>query len=193
MVLPLAVSLGIGVAGGIAGLFGGSDKRDELGRLQSAAQAELSTGALGRTFQGLQGLAATTIGAIGSQSALSSQVQSQSLNANFARQGLGNTGIGQQLGAGAARGSAFQSNQLRARIFGDLLGDAQNIQASKAQAFLGQMGHTTGQPNAATRFLAGFGGGLNTGGSLFGGGGQEQQRGVGGPADTLGTPRGGSF
>jgi len=192
MVLPLAAQLGIGLAGGFSGLFGGNDQRDELGRLQNAAQAELSIGALTKQFRGLQGLAAPTIGAIGAQSALASQVQGQSLQASFARQGLGSSGIGSMLGAGAARGSAFQSNQLRARIFGDLLGDAQNAQAAKAQAFLSQMGMTQPQPNAATRFLSGFGGGLSAGGSLFGQP-QEKQRRAGGPADTLGTPRGGSF
>lgn len=94
----------------------------------------LETPAIQSAFAGLQGIAAPTINALIQGQTLGADVASQSQAAQLGRMGLGN--LAPVLGQGLRAGGVFQGNQLRARIFQDLLSEALGLQQAKSHAQL---------------------------------------------------------
>lgn len=156
----------------------GFKQRQHMRDTFAGASQMLGADALGAQFRGLQGLASPFLNQMAASQGLQGQAQAGTAMANMSRMGLGGTGLGAALGSGLQAGSAFQGNQLRARMFQDLLGQAQQTQAMRSNMFFQQ-----GMQGAGT--FRGFGdvlredimpiaqmaGSAATGGMMFGAGG----------------------
>jgi len=114
----------------------GGNQRKEIDIGRRAALNALSPTAIGGYFSGLQGIASPFLNQIAAGVGLQGQAQNNAVLAQMARMGLGGTGIGASLGAGLTAGSAFQGNQVRARIFQDLLQQAMAGQSQVANIFM---------------------------------------------------------
>ena len=139
---------------------------------------QMGAGEVGKQFQGLQGLYGSFFNQMAASQGLQGQAQANSAMANMGRMGLGGTGLGAALGSGLQAGSAFQGNQIRAKMLQELMGQAQNTQSMKAN-----MMFQTGMQQAGT--FRGFGdvwredvmpvvntaGQIGAGAMMFGGGG----------------------
>ena len=156
----------------------GFKQRQHMRDTFAGASQMLGADAVGAQFRGLQGLASPFLNQMAASQGLQGQAQASSAMANMSRMGLGGTGLGAALGSGLQAGSAFQGNQLRARMFQDLLGQAQQTQGQRANMFfqqgmqgaqtfegLGEFIRDIGGP------IAQMAGGAVTGGMMFGGGG----------------------
>ena len=147
----------------------GFKQRQYMRDLAYGAMGMLSPGAIGSQFQGLQQQASPFLNQMLASQSLQGQMQANSAMANLGRAGLGSTGLGAALGSGLQAGSAFQGNQLRARLFSDLFNQAQNTQLQKANIFTGtQMGGANTFAGFADT-LSNLSGTLGFAGSLAGG------------------------
>ena len=131
------------------GFFTSGEKTANRQRVSLGQQAQqaLGAGAIGQQFQGFQSQFNPIIAQMAQGAAVGANMDTQSLQAGLARQGLGGTGLGAALGAGLRSGATFQTNQLRAKLLADLFGQAVGTQTSKAQGFLTTAGQIQAAPS----------------------------------------------
>jgi len=180
MVAP-ALALGAGGAalGAIGGLFddGAEEANRQRIRLAQVASKELNADTINAQFGTMARGFSPIMAQMAQGAAVGANMDTQGLQANLARQGLGGTGLGAALGGGLRSGATFQTNQLRARLLSDLYGSAVQTQAAKAGIWAGvQVGQ---EPSAGSRVfrgaVQGAGAGFQTA-SLLGGVDQPQQQ-----------------
>ena len=111
------------------------------------AVGELGASAINSQFAGLQQSFNPILAQMAQGAAVGANMDTQSLQANLARQGLGGTGLGAALGAGLRSGATFQTNQLRAKLLSDLFGAAVQTQGQRAQSFLTTAGQLQAEPS----------------------------------------------
>lgn len=128
----------------MASLFGdgSGDYNREVKAAGDWAIFELGQGAIGRRFQGLQDTYAPMLAQMSQAAQVGANMDTQSMQANLARQGLGGTGLGAALGGGLRSGATFQTNQLRARLAAEAMQQAIGLQQNMASTILGR---ATGQ------------------------------------------------
>ena len=101
----------------------------------------------GNRFRALMEEFSPQLGQLTSFLSQGSQVAGQAVQANFARAGLGNTGLGSALSTGIAQGTAIAGGGIRARILQDLFDQAGATQSQIANAYFGapSLGYQPGQ------------------------------------------------
>lgn len=158
----MAFGIGALAMGGAFGQSEGFKGRQHQRDIISRAVSELGNDRLGESYRFFQGLNQPLIGqynALIGASSLGSQSASRSAIAGLNRAGLGNTGLGAALSAAISRGSAFQGNQLRARLMADLnqqaINNALAVQGQRASVFQSLLGAPIPSgTNAGTAFLS---------------------------------------
>jgi hypothetical protein len=121
---------------------GSGDYNREVKAAGDWALFELGQGAIGRRFEGLQDTYAPMLAQMSQASQIGANMDTQSMQANLARQGLGGSGLGTALGAGLRTGATFQTNQLRARLAAEAMQQAIGLQQNTASMI---MARATGQ------------------------------------------------
>ena len=154
------------------GYFTSGEKglNDKIDLYQRKALGELGTGNISRIFSGLQQNFSPMLAQMAQGAQVGANMDTQSMQANLARQGLGGTGLGVALGGGLRSGANFQTNQLRAKLLADLFGQAQGLAGARANTFMQAgsqfqaepggfqqtMGAVTGMAGAAGDFITPF-------------------------------------
>ena len=112
-------------------------RRTDLGL---RAVGELGASAINSQFAGLQKSFSPILSQMAQGAAIGANMETQALQANLARQGLGGTGLGSALGSGMRSGATFQTNILRSKLLSELFGKAVGTQTQRAGAFLNTAG-----------------------------------------------------
>jgi len=129
MPLPLLVAAGIGAGGKGIEAFANARHANSV----SDQQRELFTsGSLLKTAKGFDRFFQPLIQQQTATQGIADEQNRNALVTRFAAAGLGSTGLGAALSAGASRGAAFQNQQLRADLMSRQLALA--FQANQAQA-----------------------------------------------------------
>ena len=176
--MPFPVAAALAIGGGLSGLLSGgaaSGQRRDAQAAAERAQGFLNPDAIRQQFEGLQGIFAPQFNQFANEQQLINQSQGNAVRSQFARAGLGNTGLGAGVLGGLQAGQAFQQQSLRARLNQDLLGQAIGTQQARAGIIGGQPASNFFGPTALTGGLQGLGGGLQAAGAL--GLNQQQQLG----------------
>ena len=161
-----ASSLGGALQGGQASRQAFKDRQQRRDNLQFALR-QTDDIKIRNRFNELQNMQAPFLNTLLQSQGLAGQQSASALGAGLARQGLGSTGLGATLGAGLRAGSAFQGNQLRARMQQDLLGQALNIQQGRAASIMGQDFSSHQGLTATSGAIQGVAGGITAAGLLF--------------------------
>ncbi len=140
------------------GFFTSGEKTANRERVALGRQAQQALGsqAIGEQFRGFQSQFNPILAQMAQGAQVGANMDTQSLQANLARQGLGGTGLGAALGSGLRSGATFQTNQLRAKLLSDLFGQAVGTQTSRAQGFLTTAGQLQAAPSGFQQTLQGL-------------------------------------
>ena len=126
---------------------GEKELNDKIDVYQRKALGELGTDNINRIFGGLQQSFNPMLAQMAQGAQVGANMDTQSMQANLARQGLGGTGLGMALGGGLRSGANFQTNQLRAKLMSDLFGQAQGIAGARSNTFMQAGGLFQAEPS----------------------------------------------
>ena len=116
----------------------GDYNRELKAQRDRVLREELTSAAIGRSFEDFQGMYAPMLGQMSQAAAVGANMDTQSMQANLARQGLGGTGIGAALGSGLRTGANFAVNNLRARMAQEAMQSALGLRSARANTLMSQ-------------------------------------------------------
>lgn len=133
---------------------GEKELNDKIDVYQRKALGELGTDNINRIFGGLQQSFNPMLAQMAQGAQVGANMDTQGIQANLARQGLGGTGLGVALGGGLRSGANFQTNQLRAKLMSDLFGQAQNLAGARSDTFMNSARMFQVEPSGAQQTQA---------------------------------------